>query len=277
MNDGNKCEARQSFTIAEPPQLFLDTIRIKPANCFGDSTAELVVKGRGGTPPFKYSIDGYQFSSDSSFLKIPAKNYKVYVRDSTGCQSTFAVNVPQPNQLQVSAGADQTIELGFSTTIAAIVVPSKNPVKYAWTPADTTLRCSTCAVATVTPYHTTDYTITVRDSQNCVAFGVVEIRVSKNRPIYIPNTFSPNGDGVNDYFTVYGNPAAVIIKEFKVFNRWGSLIWETNDMPLGVDQKGWDGFFGGKLLSPDVYAFYVKVLFLDGEEVIYRGDITLVR
>ena len=277
VNDGNKCEARQSFTIAEPPQLFLDTIRIKPANCFGDSTAELVVKGRGGTPPFKYSIDGYQFSSDSSFLKIPAKNYKVYVRDSTGCQSTFAVNVPQPNQLQVSAGADQTIELGFSTTIAAIVVPSKNPVKYAWTPADTTLRCSTCAVATVTPYHTTDYTITVRDSQNCVAFGVVEIRVSKNRPIYIPNTFSPNGDGVNDYFTVYGNPAAVIIKEFKVFNRWGSLIWETNDMPLGVDQKGWDGFFGDKLLSPDVYAFYVKVLFLDGEEVIYRGDITLVR
>ena len=277
VNDGNKCEARQSFTIAEPPQLLLDTLRIKPAKCFGDSTAELVVKGRGGTPPFKYSIDGYQYSNDSSFLKIPAKNYKVYVRDSTGCQSTFAVNVPQPNQLQVSAGADQTIELGFSTTIAAIVVPSKNPVKYAWTPADTTLQCATCAVATVTPYHTTDYTITVRDSQNCVAFDVVEIRVSKNRPIYIPNSFSPNGDGVNDYFTVYGNPAAVIIKEFKVFNRWGNLIWETNDMPLGVDQKGWDGFFGGKLLSPDVYAFYVKVLFLDGEEVIYRGDITLIR
>ncbi len=277
VNDGNKCEARASFAVSEPPQLFLDTIRIKPAKCFGDSTAELVVKGRGGTPPFKYSIDGYQYSRDSSFLKIPAKTYKVYVRDSTGCQSTFSVAVPQPGQLQVSAGADVEIELGFSTTIRAIVIPSNRAVKYAWTPADTTLQCATCAVATVTPYRTTQYTITVRDSQNCIASDLIEIRVSKNRPVYIPTAFSPNGDGVNDYFTVYGNPASVIVKEFKVFSRWGNLIWETQNMPLGVDQKGWDGFFGGKLMSPDVYAFYVKVLFLDGEEVIYRGDITLVR
>ena len=133
------------------------------------------------------------------------------MRDSTGCRATFEVPVPQPPQLQVNAGADVDIDLGYSTTLRALVVPSIR-VSYAWTPADSTLNCKTCQVVTATPIRTTVYRVMVKDSMGCTAFDDVLLRVIKRRPLYAPNIFSPNNDGINDFFTIYGNQAAVNIK-----------------------------------------------------------------
>ena len=276
--DKNDCPAESSFSVKEPPQIFLNPARIKAAVCYGDSTGELVVIGSGGTPPYRYSIDGVRFQRDSAFLKIPSKKYIVVVRDSTGCRATFEVPVPQPPQLQVNAGADVDIDLGYSTTLRALVVPSIR-VSYAWTPADSTLNCKTCQVVTATPIRTTVYRVMVKDSMGCTAFDDVLLRVIKRRPLYAPNIFSPNNDGINDFFTIYGNQAAVNIKSLKVFNRWGDLVYIGTNLPIGIDQKGtsWDGTFKGKDLSPDVFVYVAIVSFIDGEDVIFKGDVTIIR
>jgi gliding motility-associated-like protein len=99
----------------------------------------------------------------------------------------------------------------------------------------------------------------------------------KNRPIFIPNAFSPNFDGHNDYFTVYGGPAAAQIKELRVFNRWGALVFEATNIPLNDPILGWDGTFKGKEMTPDVFAFYTFVEFIDGEEVLFEGDLTITK
>jgi gliding motility-associated-like protein len=103
------------------------------------------------------------------------------------------------------------------------------------------------------------------------------LRVIKRRPIYAPNVFSPNNDGINDFFTLYGNQAAVRIKSLKVFNRWGDMMFLGINLPLGGDRLGWDGTFGGKDVPPDVFVYVAVISFIDGEEIIVKGDVTLTR
>ncbi len=278
VSDSNQCEAVSGVRIIEPPQIKLTTLRLQAAKCYGDSTAELVISGNGGTPPYRYSIDGVRFQKDSAFLKIPAKKYNVIVRDSTGCRSTIEVDVPQPPQLQVSAGPDLDVELGLSGDVRATVVPSSKLVSYSWTPKDSTITCATCPQTTIFPLRNTVYKVTVKDSAGCIAFDELLVQVLKKRPIYIPNVFSPiDHNGVNDYFTIYGNQAALIIKELKVFNRWGDLVFQTNNIPLNKDDSGWDGSWNGRRLEPDVFAFFAIIKFIDGEEVVYKGDVTIAR
>ena len=277
LRDGNGCEAIKNFTIAEPLAIQLDTVRTKPTNCYGDSTGELVVRAMGGTPPYRYSIDGFRFQTDPEFLNIPGQKYNVVVRDATGCKNTVVMEVGQPGQIQVSAGADIDVVLGYSTTLHATVVPSSRLIKYAWLPKDSSINCNTCQIVVVTPYKTTTYQVFVKDSAGCTAKDEVEVRVKNNRPIFIPTAFSPNSDGVNDFFTIYGNQAGVSIKELKIFNRWGALVFIGTELPLGVDQRGWDGTWNGQPLSSDVYVYFALIRFVDGEEILYKGDVTLMR
>ncbi len=275
--DKKDCPAQTDVLIKEPTKIVLDPQRIKAARCYGDSTGELVVLGSGGTPPYRYSIDGVRFQRDSAFLKIPARTYQVVVRDSTGCRTSFPVSVPQPPLLQVNAGQDVEIDLGTSQVLRAIIVPSSKLVNYAWTPADSTINCKDCPVVTVMPLNTVIYRVTVRDSQNCTAFDDVLLKVIKRRPIYAPNVFSPNNDGVNDFFTLAGNNAAVTIKSLRVFNRWGDMLYSGTNLPLGAERTGWDGTFGGRDIPPDVFVYVAVVSFIDGEEIVIKGDITLMR
>lgn len=87
--------------------------------------------------------------------------------------------------------------------------------------------------------------------------------------IYIPNTFTPNGDGKNDRFKVYGNVIAGIT--MKVFNQWGELIYETNDMTTG-----WDGAHKGKMQPVGVYYYVIRIRLTDGKEVTRKGSVNLV-
>jgi gliding motility-associated-like protein len=277
IRDGNNCEITKTVRISEPTEINLRPLRIQPAKCYGDSTAALVIQGLGGTPPYRYSVDGIRFQRDTAFLNIPAKKYSVVVRDSTGCRNTVEVDVPQPPQLQVSAGPDLEVDLGFPIDLRAVVVPSSKLVAYAWTPADSTVICKTCPRTAATPLAPKLYRVTVKDSLGCNAYDEVYVNVIKKRPIYFPTAFSPNADGVNDYFTGFGNQAAIGIKELRVFNRWGDMVFETTNIALNNESRGWDGYFKGKIASSDVFTFYAIITFIDGEELVYKGDVTLVR
>ena len=275
--DKNDCRADKSVFVNEPPQILLNIARIKPAKCYGDSTGELVIRGLGGTPPYRYSIDGVRFQTDTSFLKIPSKKYSIVVRDSTGCKTVFDTLVGQPPQLIVNAGVDIDIDLGFSTPLRSIVIPTSKLVSYVWTPKDTTMTCQTGPTAIVMPLQTTTYRVSVKDSTNCTAYDEVLVRVIKRRPIYIPNAFSPNNDGVNDFFTAFGNAAALRITTLKVYDRWGGLIYSGDNLPLGADRTGWNGLFNGKDLPTGVYVYFFIIKFIDGEEVLFKGDVTLIK
>jgi gliding motility-associated-like protein len=248
---------------------------IDPA-CAGDSTGVIFLSGNGGNPFYEYSLDGVNFQGGAAFYNLAAGNYSpIYIRDSKGCLDSLNTNLLDPPPLSVDLGEDITIVLGGDADLQAVVSPPSSILDtIIWSPIDS-LSCLDCLDPNSTTTNNISYTISVTNLAGCVATDDINITVNKIRPIYIPNAFSPNGDGINDFFTLYGNVAAESIREFRVFNRWGAQVYEGRDLPLGDNQNGWDGIFKGEKSQTGVYAFYAIVRFIDGVEILYEGDVTL--
>jgi gliding motility-associated-like protein len=277
LNDANQCETSSRVCIREPSQILINSLDALPTICYGDSTGSIKVTGAGGTPPFKYSIDGLRFQSSTDFNNLAGKEYNVTIKDSTGCRISKKITVLQPQILGVYAEADKELYLGKFAYLTASTYPTNRKVKLIWTPLDS-ISCDSCPSIKVNPVKTTLYRVSIIDADSCTAFDEVLVKIIEDRPVYIPNVFSPNGDGRNDFFAIYGGDAVRIIKEMRVFNRWGNQLYEGFNLSLNNNGNPmWDGTFRGQELDPDVYTFYALIEFVDGKEIIYKGDITLLK
>ena len=204
-----------------------------------------------------------------------AGNTEIFVLDQLGCMASIIATINQPAQLTVDAGEDTTVDLGFPADLRTFSFPLFRPVTYQWSP-DFSLSCSDCPNPEVIPPNTTTYEVAITDEDGCTALDSVTVFVLKKRPIYVPNAFSPNGDGINDFFTVFGGPAASEIRLLRVFNRWGALVFEGKNLPLNNESFGWNGTFKEEVLRPDVFAYYIVIGFIDNEEIELEGDITIL-
>ena len=103
------------------------------------------------------------------------------------------------------------------------------------------------------------------------------IFVEKDRKVFFPNVFSPNGDGHNDYFALFAGDDVKQINSFVVFNRWGAKVFETAGISPGKETLGWDGTLKGTVLNTGTFAYFAEIEFIDGEIIVFSGDVTLVR
>ncbi|MEZ5014121.1 MAG: gliding motility-associated C-terminal domain-containing protein, partial [Chitinophagales bacterium] len=94
--------------------------------------------------------------------------------------------------------------------------------------------------------------------------------------MFVPNTFTPNGDNVNDYFFVYGYNFTMISR-MEVYDRWGELVFSAENVLPGDVTKGWDGTFNGQPVNNGVYAYIVQVQFETGQKTSSYGNVTLIR
>ncbi len=276
VTDANGCTMENSVNIIEPAGLFVNVTGVEDVLCFGDSTGTVSVAGLGGVPDYSYGLDSINFTPDSILQDVAAGTFPVYVMDMEGCIATVDATISQPEELIVDAGRDTTVNLGSPARLSSFVLPFGRPVAVTWSPA-MALDCVDCPTTTLLPLNTDVYAITVVDSTGCTATDSVTVRVNKNRPIYIPNAFSPNFDGNNDVFTAYGNAGAQQIQSMKIFNRWGALMYEGENLPLNSSSMGWNGIFKNEQMQPGVYVYYIVVDFIDGVSVAYEGDITIVK
>jgi gliding motility-associated-like protein len=99
--------------------------------------------------------------------------------------------------------------------------------------------------------------------------------------VYIPNLFTPNNDGKNDFFTAYGGVNVRMIRKMKIFDRWGSLVFEKDNIPPNVEVMGWDGSIDTRSksygASPAVFMYWMEIEFIDGDAEFFKGDVTLIR
>ncbi len=246
--------------------------------CNGYADGALYFSGAGGNPWYKYSTDGEFYTGASAIGGLTSGTYSIFGIDSHGCKDSFDVKINQPPLLTVDAGLDQTVDLGYKALISASTYPFNRPVALNWSSLnDTSQFCKTCFSIEVLPPGTTSYIATIIDSTGCMASDEVTIFVVDKKPIYVPNAISPNGDGYNEGFTLFGGVAAKKINLLRVYNRWGALIFETRDIDLNQPKLGWDGTVNGKRLNPDVYVFYAEVSFVDNKTVVFKGDINLLK
>ncbi len=183
------------------------------------------------------------------------------------CTSTtvFAVTVFTP-QVPASYANPPTVIYGSSSVIHANV-PAGYP--YSWSSPEVT--CSSCEANTVTPLATTVYSLTVADSQGCVFTSTVLVEVDIIcGEVFVPSAFSPNHDGFNDLWCVYGN--CVTTMNLQVYNRWGEKVFESNDKDIC-----WDGSFNGVLQNDAVFIYQLTTLLANGEKIVKKGNVTLKR
>lgn len=273
VTDRQACTATATTEIIEPPLLEVVAVFPQDALCFGDTSGQIAVVASGGTPGYTYSAGGQIFQADSILQGLSAGIYDVVVQDASGCEATWAnISIDQPFQIVVDAGLDRIIDLGDSTQLQALV-NSAFIERYLWTP-DYNLSCDTCKITWARPFGTTEYTVLVTDASGCTASDSVIVAVNLVRPLFLPNAFTPNLDGLNDSFHAYGGQAVRTVRLFDIYDRWGELVWRGKDLPL---ETGWDGTFNDKPMNPNVFIYYLEVEFLDGYIERYKGDVQLIR
>lgn len=191
-----------------------------------------------------------------------ATTYIVEVSDVGGCVDTAQVTIDLNPTPDVDAGNDVIIYSGESTILNGSGIGS-----FLWTP-NMFLDCTTCEDPTSTPPSTISYTLELTDENGCKNYDVVTVHVSGN--LFAPNTFSPNSDGLNDVF--YAHAIGVEKFNLMIFNRWGELIFETNDL-----FKGWDGTYKSTDSPIGTYVWKIDLTEVSGDSRQVIGHVNLIR
>ena len=200
-------------------------------------------------------------------------NITAYASNSSGCRDTTRQTIVVNPLPTVTLPGQLTINAGFPVTIPATYSP--NTVSWIWSPA-TGLSCANCPTPSAVPRINTFYQVYFTDDNNCSNTGSIQINVLCGKGnLYIPNTFSPNGDGSNDFFYPRGT-GLERVKFLRIFNRWGEVVFEKKDFPVNNAASGWDGRFKGQNPKADVYIFQAEVFCENGELLKLNGNIALI-
>ncbi len=219
--------------------------------------------------------DGGTATIFGQLVSLPGE-YEQTFTGSNGCDSTHTVTLAIVNTVSVSfPTASLEVGLGASVVLNPVVTPPSG-LTYAWQ-EDPTLSCLDCAKPTATPNDLTTYTLTVSDLGGCTASASVVVKVKPGK-VYIPNSFSPNDDGINDVFLVFSDGRSVKeIHSFLVFSRWGESVFQVFQSQPDTVEFGWDGTHRGEKLDVGVFVYMADIEFVDGTRRLYKGDVTLVR
>ncbi len=274
--NGNGCTDSDLVKI-DSAGPFLEPVSVQP-KCFGEKGTVNFSKTTGGTPPYRYSIDGgLTFFQQKVFQSILPGNYLLVVQDALGCEAESAATIGEPQQLMIDLATETTLILGENYQISTqINVPESSLASILWTPT-IYLSCDSCLEPLVTPFHTTIYKLTVADSAGCRAADEILVKVVRGN-IYVPNIFNPTGGDGNEKITIFADTRSVVkINSFQIFDRWGERVFENYNFPPNDPSLGWDGRFLGKDMNPAVFVWWAEVEFFDGEKELLKGDVTLKR
>lgn len=197
-------------------------------------------------------------------------DYQVVVSSRHCVPDTGYVHITVAPKPSVEAGDDQTVAVG---TTVQLYAASPNPVDYFWTPAIDSFTCTDCRRPYVTVTQDQVVYATAINQYGCSAFDSVILKVVNCDPnsVFIPNTFTPNNDDLNDKLYVRGIGLRSL-DYFRVFDRWGRMVFETKNL-----NEGWDGTVNGKPADVATYVYLMKGVCSSGVEMEKSGNVTLLR
>lgn len=260
--------------------VFYDSINIQGSNvvCAGDTMRLNVTDYRGGQQftyvwqPTGQIVSGAN-TANPLVAPVNTTTYSVTATNQLGCVYTDTITVSILSTLpNVDAIATpDTIQYGDSSQLS--LTYSQGVISFQWQ-ADSTLSADNISNPIATPRSTHTYFITVADAPGCKRLDTVTVYVvhtpCAKSNIYIPDAFSPNGDGKNDVLYMRGNDISNIY--FAVYDRWGQRMFESRSL-----DQGWDGTYKGKKLDAAVFGYYAKGECSTGEKFIRKGNVTILR
>jgi gliding motility-associated-like protein len=276
ITDGNGCQNNSSVFISEPEEFSIG-FDVSQPDCFGHNQGSITVMQTGGVLPIRYSIDGINFQSSPVFFGLNSGTYTVTALDANDCDVQEIIWINVPLMVHVDIGADHIILPGDTILLEAIVnVPFDSLSNITWSGLINPF-CPTCLTQPVAPIITTAYSISVSNSHGCSDQDSLLVIIEKNVDIYIPNVFSPNGDGINDRLLISAASDVEEIESMEIFDRWGNLVFAAKNFLSDDPTNSWDGKMRGTEMNPGVYAYKMMARFKDGRFEFRNGDITLIR
>ncbi len=268
VRDSNGCTASRAFVIKTFDAPNITAVDITPPSCKGGDGI-LKVAASSNALPLGFSLDSARFTPKDTFFNLKSGIFIVSVRDSFGCIAKQNVSMPSPKLPIIEAIQTSVAECGQAS--ANIIIQAKSPVGSVKYSLDSGVFQVENAFKNVKKGK---YRVVVEDNKGCRA--TAEAVILSNCTIFIPTAFSPNGDGQNDFLSLFGNADDVEkILVFQVYNRWGGLVFNDPTVRLNDPTSGWNGRMNNQDLSNDVFVCLVKVQMRSGEILEKTGDVLL--
>ncbi|MCB9265303.1 MAG: choice-of-anchor L domain-containing protein [Lewinellaceae bacterium] len=280
ITDAAGCEVVEELEVGQPSLPLQATVAPFDVSCFGKHDGRIEIETTGGTPFYRYSLDGEFFSGSNIFIGLEPGLYTVQARDYNGC--TFRsepVRIGEPGPIVVELGETLPVNFGESVQLQPEITGGAGMLGYSWEPADSSLlSCFDCREPLATVTTQVSLRLVVTDEKGCEGEDIVNVYPEKVRPVFVPTGFTPNGDGSNDKLLVHAKEDIEIrIRYFRVYDRWGELVFTANEFKPNDVDYGWDGTFRGQPVSGGVYIWHLGVEFIDGYREEFTGHTTLIR
>ena len=216
-------------------------------------------------------------SGRNRFELVDPGDYLVSVTSQANCDTNFVVNVPEFQSFFAEITTpDTAIIIGEKVQIKTFI--NQTDVDFFWFPKNW-MEDTSAIEPIVRPLRDVSYIFEAHYG-SCISLDTINVAVLGNSQVFIPNAFSPNGDGTNDRFKIFLGPGIEMVNSVEVYSRWGELVYREPDRPMSpkdfIGQIGWDGTFKGRLMNPALFVYKVDVLFVGNVRKVYHGEIQLI-
>lgn len=271
ITDENDCQTTHVVEYIETSILEVTNTIVKNTTCEGSNDGSIFINVNGGSGVYTYDWTPNVSTTNQASNLGPGEYSITITDDAHECVETIILTISENDGFYIQALPDTaTINLGESVSITLIIDHNTTVDQIEWTPEDG-LSCTSCDNPTATPNETTTYIVTVTSTNGCVSTDTVHIIVEENcGEVFVPDSFSPNDDGQNDFQCVFGN--CIVSLEFTIYNRWGQEVFYTE-----TPDECWDGKHKGEIAQSGAYAYKLKASLSNGKEIEEAGSIRLIR
>lgn len=278
VSDANDCEIVDSVEVAQPLSPISIDASVNNITCADGQDGSIIVNASGGSGNYIYSLDNFIYNGSVEQIGLSEGTYTLYVKDANGCiDSIENIDIFSPVALELELGPDIYLSYGENFQFDPLLSNFQNPLSFEWkSPDKDLLSCDDCLNPFYEAIKQASFQLIVIDSRGCLVEDFINIYITNDDAVRVPTGFTPNGDFNNDILTVYGRENVKII-EFKVYDRWGELMYSNEDFLVNDDDLGWDGTFRDQEMPPGVYTWYVNAELTNGFSEVYSGNTTLIR
>jgi gliding motility-associated-like protein len=269
VKDANQNLRKAKIGIPSSPALLILKDSISRPVC-GKANGIVSISAINGTPPYLYSKNGIDFQTDNHFYNLAESTILFFVKDNNGCIDSINITINNLNNSKIFAGADTGIFINQTLTLHAKDISNNNFNKYTWFPTyglnDFRAQNPTALIE-----KDIDYIVTASNQFGCFAIDTIHIEVYTKIGIFVPSAFTPNNDSRNDVLKAI--PRGVMqLNYFKIFNRFGNVVFTTKDFT-----EGWDGKLRGIVQNTDTYIWIAEGIDVKGNIINNKGVVTLIR
>ncbi len=240
--------------------------------CDDSTLVILTVETNGNT----LSIDGEEVIDVENVVITEAGSYSIMLTNIEGCSSIEEIQIETLVIDPSLVVGESEVIFGNSSSYETNDLGDLPNVAYTWMLGEEVV-CDDCLFIDIEPTEDALLCMLATYSDSCMQEVCIDIEVIIETEIYVPNIFSPNGDGINDYFRFQSNSDNLMIESINIFDRWGELMFEASGVINNEDAVMWDGSFNGTACNNGVYIYVIKYRDIEGNMVDKAGDITVMR